>query len=113
KSDFLSNRDRNNHINRKNKCRPPNYPQLPVILPEPKPQMQTPADVNNQRNNILSIEDLANWLANLEIKNNPTIISKKVPKTDAEWFDLMEKTSYSPQKEDPSPEPEIIPDPEL
>ncbi|UZO09714.1 uncharacterized protein OCT59_029929 [Rhizophagus irregularis] len=39
----------------------------------------------------LSIEDLANWLANPEIKNNPIIINKKVPKTDAEWFDLIER----------------------
>ncbi len=39
----------------------------------------------------LSIEDLVNWLVNPEIKNNPTIINKKVPKTDAEWFDLMER----------------------
>jgi len=38
----------------------------------------------------LSIENLANWLANPEIKNNPAIINKKVPKTDEEWFDLME-----------------------
>ncbi|RGB28904.1 hypothetical protein C1646_767230 [Rhizophagus diaphanus] len=39
----------------------------------------------------LSIEDLANWLVNSEIKNNPTIINKKVPKPDAEWFDLIER----------------------
>ncbi|PKY61154.1 hypothetical protein RhiirA4_431623 [Rhizophagus irregularis] len=39
----------------------------------------------------LFIEDLANWLTNPEIKNNPTIINKKVPKTDAEWFDLIER----------------------
>ncbi|EXX69273.1 hypothetical protein RirG_069600 [Rhizophagus irregularis DAOM 197198w] len=39
----------------------------------------------------LSIEDLATWLANSEIKNNPTIINKKVIKTDAEWFDLIER----------------------
>src|ERR671939_639056 len=43
-----------------------------------------------------SIDDLANWLAN----SNPTIISKKVPKTDEEWFDLMEKSSSKWQKKD-------------
>jgi hypothetical protein len=41
---------------------------------------------------------LANWLANPEIKNNPNVISKKVPKTDAEWFDLMEKSPSRSQK---------------
>ncbi|PKK56932.1 hypothetical protein RhiirC2_721548 [Rhizophagus irregularis] len=46
----------------------------------------------------LSIEDLANWLANPEIKNNPTIINKKVSKTDIEWFDLMEESSSKRQK---------------
>ncbi|CAG8480295.1 19201_t:CDS:2, partial [Racocetra fulgida] len=51
----------------------------------------------------LSIEDLANWLANPKIKNNPTIINKKVPKTDAEWFDLMEKTPSRSQKKTPTP----------
>ncbi|CAG8810503.1 4512_t:CDS:2, partial [Racocetra fulgida] len=46
----------------------------------------------------LSIEDLVNWLANPKIKNNPTIINKKVPKTDIEWFDLMEESSSKWQK---------------
>jgi hypothetical protein len=41
---------------------------------------------------------LANWLANPKIKNNPNVISKKVPKTDAEWFDLMEKSPSRSQK---------------
>ncbi|CAG8484282.1 24704_t:CDS:2 [Cetraspora pellucida] len=46
----------------------------------------------------LSIEDLVNWLANPKIKNNPTIINKKVPKTDIEWFDLMKESSSKWQK---------------
>ncbi|CAG8502117.1 12371_t:CDS:2 [Cetraspora pellucida] len=46
----------------------------------------------------LFIEDLANWLANPKIKNNPTIINKKVPKTDIEWFDLMKESSSKWQK---------------
>ena len=40
----------------------------------------------------------ANWLANSEIKNNPNVISKKVSKTDAKWFDLMEKLPSRSQK---------------
>ena len=46
----------------------------------------------------LSIDDLANWLAKPEIKNNPTITIKKLPKTDAEWFDLMGKSTSKKQK---------------
>ncbi|UZO21415.1 uncharacterized protein OCT59_013808 [Rhizophagus irregularis] len=65
----------------------------------------------------LSIEDLATWLANSEIKNNPTIINKKVIKTDAEWFDLIErqaerkpsnKAYRKGQRKKVTPAPEII-----
>ncbi|CAG8786215.1 1496_t:CDS:2, partial [Cetraspora pellucida] len=46
----------------------------------------------------LSIENLANWLVNPKIKNNPTIINKKVPKTNIEWFNLMKKSFSKWQK---------------
>ena len=59
---------------------------------------------------------MADWLANPKIKNDPNIISKKIPKTDAEWFDLMErqaekKSSSKRQKKtkvSQTPAPEII-----
>ena len=41
---------------------------------------------------------MANWLENPEIKNNQSVISKKVPKTDAEWFNLIEKSPSRSQK---------------
>ena len=103
KNDFKKTRDLTNHLNRKFRCKqiqipnpvqPPNRnisrPQSPVPSP--------PSPVVHDRKNDLSIEDLANWLANPEIKNNPNVISKKVPKTDAEWFDLMEKSPSRSQK---------------
>ena len=71
KNDFKKTCDLTNHLNRKFKCK---------------------------QTTDLFIEDLANWLTNPEIKNNPTIINKKIPKTDAEWFDLMEEFSSKRQK---------------
>ncbi|CAG8706097.1 17408_t:CDS:2, partial [Racocetra persica] len=50
----------------------------------------------------LSIENLVNWLANPKIKNNPTIINKKVPKTDIEC--IQKKAKKRLGKETPTPE---------
>src|SRR5438034_540068 len=105
RNDFKKTRDLTNHLNRKFKCKqtqipnpiqPPNpnisRPQLPVPSP-PSPVVHVYEKEGSKRGQAthLSIEDLANWLANPEIKNNLTIINKKIPKTDAEWFDLMER----------------------
>jgi len=105
KNDFKKTRDLTNHLNRKFKCKqtqipnpvqPPNpnisRPQLPVPSP-PSPVVHVHEKEGSKKGQAthLSIEDLANWLANPEIKNNPAIINKKVPKTDVEWFDLMER----------------------
>ncbi len=104
KNNFKKTCDLTNHLNRKFKCKqtqipnpvqPPNpnisRPQLPVPSP-PSPVVHVHEKEGSKRGQAthLSIEDLANWLANSEIKNNLTIINKKIPKTDAEWFDLME-----------------------
>src|SRR4051812_19714300 len=87
KNDFKKTCDLTNHLNRKFKCK---QTQSSVSNP--------PSPVIHVHENYLSIEDLADWLANPKIKNNPNIISKKIPKTDAEWFDLMEKSTSKPQK---------------
>jgi len=87
KNDFKKTRDLTNHLNRKFKCK---QTQSPVP--------STPPPVIHVHENHLSIKYLANWLANLKIKNDPNIISKKIPKTDAEWFDLMEKSTSKLQK---------------
>jgi hypothetical protein len=103
KNDFKKTRDLTNHLNRKFKCKQTQIPN-PVQPPSPnipRPQLlvpSPPSPVVRVRKNHLSLEDLANWLANPEIKNNPNVISKKVSKTDAEWFDLMEKSPSRSQK---------------
>jgi hypothetical protein len=106
KDDFKKTRDRTNHLNRKNKCKPKAIPEVQIHEPVPVTEpVVVPS--SSQKNTTckapidhLSIEDLTNWLANPEIKNNPSIISKKIPKTDAEWFDLMESQAKrkSPSK---------------
>ncbi|PKY62783.1 hypothetical protein RhiirA4_489893, partial [Rhizophagus irregularis] len=105
KNDFKKTRDLTNHLNRKFKCK---QTQIPNSVQPPYPNISSPQSptpnppfpvvhVHEKERSKkgqathLSIEDLANWLANPEIKNNPTIINKKVPKTDAEWFDLIER----------------------
>ncbi|GBB85350.1 hypothetical protein RclHR1_01190026 [Rhizophagus clarus] len=103
KDDFKKSCDQINHLNRKHKCKPRNIQEDRIN----EPVSVTKSDVvpsSSQKETIqLSIEDLANWLANPKIKNNLSIISKKIPKTDAEWFDLMDrkaerKSSSSSQK---------------
>src|SRR5271163_440408 len=100
KDDFKKMRDRIAHLKRKNPCRkrnqPPRSPTTNVRQPAPLPstppvlilhEPQVEANVpetSGQRNETLSLEDLANWLSNPEIKNNPSIISKKIPQTDVE-----------------------------
>jgi hypothetical protein len=72
---------------------------LPALNP-PSPVVYVREKEGSKRGQTthLFIEDLANWLANLEIKNNLTIINKKVLKIDVEWFDLMEESSSKRQK---------------
>src|SRR5205823_1658251 len=108
KNDFKKTRNLTNHLNRKFKCKqtqipnpdqPPssNISRLQSPIPSPLSPVVHVRDKDRRKKKPqeeatqLSIKDLANWLANPEIKNNPTIISKKIPKTDAEWFDLMER----------------------
>ena len=92
------------HINRKFKCK-----LKPISSPTPIvhiPELSVVERQDVQETTHLSIVDLANWLAKPEIKNNPTITNKKLPKTDVEWFDLMEKSSSKKQKKPKVPQPE-------
>ena len=97
KDNFKKTRDLTNHLNRKFKCKQTQIPN-PVQPPSSNisrlqsPVPSPPSPVVHIRKNHLSIKDLANWLANPEIKNNPNVISKKIPKTDAKWFDLIENS---------------------
>ncbi|CAG8726900.1 45371_t:CDS:1 [Gigaspora margarita] len=112
KNNFKKTHDLTNHLNRKFKC---NQTQIPNPVHPSNPNIsRSQSPVSNPLSAVvyvrkkegskrgqathLSIEDLANWLANSEIKNNPTIINKKVPKTNIEWFDLMEESSSKWQK---------------
>src|SRR6266540_7124619 len=89
KNDFKKTRDLTNHLNRKfkykqtqisNPIQPPNpnifRPQLPVPSP-PFSVIHVHEKEGSKRDQAthLFIEDLANWLANPEIKNNLTIIN--------------------------------------
>jgi len=133
KNDVKKTRDLTNHLNRKFKCK---QTQIPNLVQPPNPNISSPQSptpnppspvvhVREKKGSKkgqathLSIEDLANWLANPEIKNNPAIINKKVPKTDVEWFDLMERQAkrkssskrqkkvhvFQPAEEDPEARP--------
>ena len=87
KNDFKKTRDLTNHLNRKFKCK---QTQIPNLVQPPSSNIfrlrssvpSLPSPIVHVRKNHLSIENLANWLANPKIKNNPNVISKKVPKTD-------------------------------
>ncbi|CAG8522189.1 6144_t:CDS:2, partial [Scutellospora calospora] len=107
KNDFKKTHDLTNHLNRKFKYK---QTQIPNLVHPPNPNISKPQllasnplsslvyicekeESKRGQTMYLSIEDLANWLVNPKIKNNLTIINKKVPKTDIEWFDLIEKSS--------------------
>ncbi|GES82001.1 hypothetical protein GLOIN_2v1848952 [Rhizophagus clarus] len=125
KNDFKKTRDLTNHLNRKFKCKQtqisnsvqpsnPNISSSQSPTPNPSsPVVHIHEKEGSKKNQAtdLSIEDLANWLANPKIKNNPNIISKKILKTDVEWFDLMEKSTQAyreGQRKKVTPAPEVI-----
>ncbi|GBB89991.1 hypothetical protein RclHR1_16860003 [Rhizophagus clarus] len=109
KDDFKKSRDQTNHLNRKHKCKPRNIQEDRINEPVSVTKSDVVPSSSQKETTQLSIEDLANWLANLEIKNNPSIISKKIPKTNAEWFNLIgRKAEISYQSEE---DPEAGPGP--
>ena len=75
---------------------------IPILQNKDQKEPQNEVEQQDAQKNgtYLSIEDLANWLVNPKIKNNLSIINKKIPKTDAEWFDLMKNQAKrkSPNK---------------
>ena len=79
------------HLARKFSCRP-NVIALPPTLihvPEIVPEINTiPEKVSIQVSETiptpLSIDELANWLSNPEIKNNPDIGKQSIPKSNKE-----------------------------
>ncbi|CAG8794056.1 21405_t:CDS:1, partial [Gigaspora margarita] len=63
---------------------------IPEVEPEAGPGPRTQIHRDQKKNQFLTIDELIKWLSKPEIKNNKKIRSKTVPKTDKEWFDLME-----------------------
>jgi hypothetical protein len=110
KDDFKKSHDRTNHLNRKNKCKPKAILEVQIHEPVPVIEPVVVPSSSQKETTHLSIDDLANWLAKPEIKNNPTITNKKLPKTDAEWFDLMEKSTSKQQKKTKVSQPEEDPE---
>ncbi|KAF0413853.1 hypothetical protein F8M41_007716 [Gigaspora margarita] len=49
----------------------------------------------------LTIDELIKWLTKPGIKNNKKIRSKPIPKTEKEWFDLMESNNNETSNSDP------------
>ncbi|CAG8638972.1 11939_t:CDS:1, partial [Diversispora eburnea] len=136
------------HLNRKNSCRPKNFTQAPIGNPATAPvlvqnitptQNPAPAPEGNlisfdenpptlqlreenvpavdlltddikvgpssiiqgeqKKKSILTIDELMKWLSKPGIKNNKKIRSEPIPKTDEEWFDLMESDDDDKDRE--------------
>ncbi|CAG8628717.1 23401_t:CDS:10 [Gigaspora margarita] len=67
-----------------------------------KAESSSNTNIKQKKNQFLMIDELIKWLSKPEIKNNKKIRSKSVPKTDKEWFDLME--SYISEPSNPKPQ---------
>ncbi|CAG8646728.1 10697_t:CDS:1, partial [Diversispora eburnea] len=59
---------------------------IPDIKAGPSSKIQG----EQKKKSILTIDELIKWVSKPEIKNNKKIRLKPIPKTDEEWFDLME-----------------------
>ncbi|CAG8672787.1 3261_t:CDS:2, partial [Racocetra persica] len=69
--------------------------------PEAGPGPRTQIHREQKKKLVLTINELIKWLSKPEIKNNKKIRSKLVPKTDKEWFDLMESNISEPSNPEP------------
>ncbi|CAG8562183.1 9959_t:CDS:2, partial [Acaulospora morrowiae] len=122
------------HLNRKNPCRPKNFTQAPIGNPaiapvenpvstpegdlisfdenppthQPREARELAVDlltgdipnteaesapntyIDQKKSPFLTIDEIIKWVSKPEIKNNKKIRSKPIPKTDEEWYYLME-----------------------
>ncbi|CAG8857132.1 37428_t:CDS:2, partial [Gigaspora margarita] len=74
---------------------------IPEVNPEAGPGPRTQIHRDQKKKLVLTIDELIKWLSKPEIKNNKKIRSKLVPKTDKEWFDLMESNISKPSNLEP------------
>ncbi|CAG8497133.1 15973_t:CDS:2 [Cetraspora pellucida] len=74
---------------------------IPEADPEAGPGPRTQIHREQKKKLVLTINELIKWLSKPEIKNNKKIKSKLVPKTDKEWFDLMESNISEPSNPEP------------
>ncbi|CAG8783834.1 3854_t:CDS:1, partial [Racocetra fulgida] len=74
---------------------------IPEADPEAGPGPRTQIHREQKKKLVLTINELIKWLSKPEIKNNKKIRSKLVPKTDKEWFDLMESNISEPSNPEP------------
>ncbi|CAG8674731.1 14574_t:CDS:2, partial [Racocetra fulgida] len=87
----------------------------------PDIEVLTSNNIEQKKSPLLTIDELIKWLSKPKIKNNKKIRSKLIPKTDKEWFDLMEldkdkdsepnDSEYDTADEDPDVYFEKIKDP--
>ncbi|CAG8831886.1 21595_t:CDS:2, partial [Gigaspora margarita] len=87
----------------------------------PDIEVPTSNNIEQKKSLLLTIDELIKWLSKPEIKNNKKIRLKPIPKTDKEWFDLMEldedkdsepkDSEYDTADEDPDVYFEKIKDP--
>ncbi|CAG8787840.1 12860_t:CDS:1, partial [Cetraspora pellucida] len=87
----------------------------------PDIEVLTSNNIEQKKSPLLTIDELIKWLSKPKIKNNKKIRSKLIPKTDKEWFDLMEldedkdsepnDSEYDTADEDPDAYFEKIKDP--
>ncbi|KAF0347919.1 hypothetical protein F8M41_015694 [Gigaspora margarita] len=87
KSDLISF-DENPPMHQPIEAREPAVDLLTSDIPDI--EVPTSNNIEQKKSPLLTIDELIKWLSKPEIKNNKKIRSKPIPKTDKEWFDLME-----------------------
>ncbi|CAG8666260.1 4083_t:CDS:2, partial [Ambispora gerdemannii] len=87
--DFISF-DENSSMHQPREVREPAVDLLTNDIPDIGSGSSSNTQEEQKKESILTIDELIKWLSKPEIKNNKKIRSKPIPKTDKEWFDLME-----------------------
>ncbi|CAG8750038.1 14651_t:CDS:2, partial [Dentiscutata erythropus] len=57
---------------------------------EARPSSRIQPNKEEKRSQFLTIDDLIKWISKLKNKNNKKLRSKPIPKTNEEWYDLIE-----------------------